>query len=82
MRPSDWRGPRLLTVLSPGASPADCLSPSVADRRTDRFKVASAPFPSPEGTVPRPAAGRRFGLRQPPDPHKEGTKDERLSTRS
>ena len=41
-----------------------------------------SPFPSPAGSVPRPAAGWRFGLRQPPDPHKEGTKDERLSTRS
>jgi hypothetical protein len=41
-----------------------------------------SPFPSPAVSVPRPAAGRQFGLRQPPDPHKEGTKDERLSTRS
>jgi hypothetical protein len=38
-------------------------------------------FPSPAGSVPRPAAGRHFGLRQPPDPHKEGTKDERNSSR-
>ena len=43
-------------------------APTVADRRTGRFKVASAPFPSPRGSVPRPAADRRFGLCQPPDP--------------
>jgi hypothetical protein len=62
--------------------PVDCLHPSFADRRPDGFKVDNRlPSPSTAVSVPRPAAGRQFGLRQPPDPHKEGTKDERHSPR-
>ena len=62
----------------PGIAFAQCRRPA-AGRLQGRL---TSPFPSPAGSVPRPAAGRHFGLRQPPDPHKEGTKDERLSTRS
>jgi hypothetical protein len=52
-------------------------APTVADRRTDRFKVPSAPFPSPRGLVPRQAAGRRLGLLSTTGSHNEGTQDER-----
>ena len=68
--------------VPPRAGPGGLPSPSFADRRPDASRSTTSPFPSPAGSVPRPAAGRHFGLRQPPDPHKEGTKDERLSTRS
>jgi hypothetical protein len=54
------------------------VSPTVGRTLQGRF----APFPSPKDSVPRPATSRRFGLCQPPDPHKEGTKDERISSRS
>jgi hypothetical protein len=60
---------------------AGCLPP---DRRRPGGQIASrsrAPFPSLSFGSARPP-GRRYGLCQPPDPHKEGTKDERLSTRS
>ena len=54
------------------------VSPTVGRRLQGRI----VSLPLTRGSVPRPAAGRHFGLRQPPDPHKEGTKDERISSRS
>jgi hypothetical protein len=56
-------------------------SPSFADHRPDDFRSTSVSLPLARGSVPHPAVGRHFGLRQPPDPHKEGTKDERNSSR-
>ena len=47
-----------------------------------RFKVAGALFPSPTrlGSAPRPRLGAA-GYVNHPDPHKEGTTDERISSR-
>ncbi len=56
-------------------------SPSFADLPAMSLQGRELPSPHQQlGSARRP--GRRAGLRQPPDPHKEGTKDERLSTRS
>lgn len=53
------------------------LSPT-AGRTASR----SLPLPSPHrSSVPRPADRRHIGLCQPSDPHKEGTTDERISSR-
>jgi hypothetical protein len=47
---------------------AQCRRPTA-----DRFKVGFASLPLAQGSVSRPDTGQRFGLRQPPDPNKEGT---------
>ena len=51
-------------IREPGRfADAQCRRPS-----TGTASRSQAPFPSPTGSVSRPAAGRRFGLCQPPDP--------------
>ena len=57
-------------------------APSVADRRTGASRsLRSLPLAHGLGSASGRSAGVS-GSRQPPDPHKEGTKDERLSSRS
>jgi hypothetical protein len=55
-------------------------SPMFADQAATPLQGRIAPFPS-HSSVPRGRLADSSGFCQPPDPHKEGTKDERHSTR-
>jgi hypothetical protein len=80
--------PEPVSTARPNTHPGSALpgtgalpSPECRRPAPDSFKVTYVSLPLARGLGSASGPGRRFGLCQPPDPHKEGTKDERISSR-